>query len=599
MTTLPDFITYGYQVIEQLNHNIQGGRITYKALELASRKPVVIKQFRFATTGDWESYKAIEREIDVLQGLNHPGIPRYLAQFDPSDGLCLVQEYKQAQPLSKLRSFSPEDIKSIATQILEVLVYLQQRIPPIFHRDIKPENILVDDNIKTYLVDFGLAKIGNSTVALSSMMGGTLGFMPPEQIHNQKLTEASDLYGLGATLICLITQTKSVNIGSLVNFSTNKIAFQDKVPKFKFSIRFIQWLEKIVEPNPANRYQNAQSALEALEILENNSILIKDNFQRERFIFIIFSVTSITVVLTNPIFYSFFYIGFGILLFLVIIYRKFTKSIHSIAKKEIINKILEKKKISKTLANRTQKEQKNSLKTRELYRKEKSRLELSKNKKIKQLDIKLDRELAKIERNKKELERHKKQELANELRILQQNFIRNQLNQLQIKPGLVAGIGEQLVQELGRARIVTAGDISYSRVIQIHGIGQVKASNLVYWRQTIETNAQNNSPKVLPQEKKESILKKFEVQSNQLNKTRIYVCQKIEEDKDKIRQNYRVQREDIDSKIQRTQQQLKQNRQQENRLVSMDQDILDLKEQLNPYQDWHFANYLLHFFSYR
>ncbi|GEA27865.1 serine/threonine-protein kinase D [Microcystis aeruginosa NIES-4325] len=277
MTTLPDFSAYGYQVTEQLNQNLQGGIITYKALEIANEKPVVIKQFRFATRSDWDSYKAIEREIEVLQGLNHPGIPRYLAQFDPSNGLCLVQEYKEAQPLSKLRGFSPEEIKSIATQVLEILIYLQKRKPSIFHRDIKPENVLVDEissvsslpdggEIKAYLIDFGLARIGNSTMALSSLIGGTLGFMPPEQVHNQKLTKASDLYGLGATLICLITQTKSADIGTLVDFSTNKITFKDKVSKF--SLGFIQWLEKMVEPNPANRYQNARLALEALKSLD-------------------------------------------------------------------------------------------------------------------------------------------------------------------------------------------------------------------------------------------------------------------------------------------------------------------------------------------
>lgn len=277
MTTLPDFSAYGYQVTEQLNQNLQGGIITYKALEIANQKPVVIKQFRFATRSDWDSYKAIEREIEVLQGLNHPGIPRYLAQFDPSNGLCLVQEYKEAQPLSKLRVFSPEEIKSIATQVLEILIYLQKRKPSIFHRDIKPENVLVDEissvsslpdggEIKAYLIDFGLARIGNNTMALSSLIGGTLGFMPPEQVHNQKLTKASDLYGLGATLICLITQTKSADIGTLVDFSTNKITFKDKVSKF--SLGFIQWLEKMVEPNPANRYQNARLALEALKSLD-------------------------------------------------------------------------------------------------------------------------------------------------------------------------------------------------------------------------------------------------------------------------------------------------------------------------------------------
>lgn len=265
MNDFPDFRSFDYEVVDSLHNNIQGGRVTYKAIDLKSKKPVVIKQFRFATTSDWDSYKLIEREIEVLRGLQHRGIPKYLTKFDPGDGLCLVQEYKNADPLSKKRSFSPEEIKSIASQVLEILVYLQTQIPIIIHRDLKPDNILVDDDINVYLIDFGLARIGNHTMALSTMMGGTFGFMPPEQQYNQKLTEASDLYGLGATLICLITQTKSSDIGNLVNFSTNRIDFKDKVPKFSF--RFIQWLEKMVEPDPVSRFSDAQTALDALQPL--------------------------------------------------------------------------------------------------------------------------------------------------------------------------------------------------------------------------------------------------------------------------------------------------------------------------------------------
>lgn len=261
-----NFLSQGYRIVEELTHNRQGGRITYKAIEINTNTPVVIKQFRFASAqNSWSEFKEIEREIDVLRGLNHPGIPKYLNKIDPGDGLCLLQEYKNADPLSKLRSFSPEDIKSITTQILEILVYLQERIPAIIHRDLKPENILVDEEINVYVIDFGLARVGNNTMAFSTMQGGTLGFMPPEQIHNHKLTEASDLYGLGATIICLITQTKSQDIGNLVDFSSNRINFKDKASKYSF--RFIQWLEKMVEPDPKKRFANAKLALEAFQPL--------------------------------------------------------------------------------------------------------------------------------------------------------------------------------------------------------------------------------------------------------------------------------------------------------------------------------------------
>ena len=266
MSSLPNFYQFGYEVIECLNNNVTGGRITYKALDLNSQEVVVIKQFCFAKKdSNWDEYKAIEREIEVLRGLKHSGIPKFVTKFDPGDGLCFVQEYKNADPLSRPRTFSPEEIKDIANQVLEILIYLQNQIPIIIHKDLKPENILVDDDIQVYLIDFGVARIGNNTMEFSSLVGGTLGFMPPEQLHNQKLTEASDLYGLGATLICLITQTKTDDIGKLVNFSANRIIFKDRVPKFSF--KFIQWLEKMVEPEPVNRFPDAKTALEALQPL--------------------------------------------------------------------------------------------------------------------------------------------------------------------------------------------------------------------------------------------------------------------------------------------------------------------------------------------
>ena len=263
MSNFPDFSELGYQVIRELGHNYIGGRITYLATNTRIQQPVVVKQFQFAKfNSDWSGFKAYEREIQVLQGLSHPGIPRYLDSFETPDGFCMVQEYKNAQSLAVPRSFDPDEIKQIAVSLLEILVYLQNRIPSVIHRDIKPENILVDEQLNVYLVDFGFARIGGGEVAMSSVALGTLGFMPPEQLYNRQLTEATDLYSLGMTLICLLTRTKSTAIESLID-EDNRINFKPLVPQL--SLRFIDWLEKLVQHNPKNRYANATAALEALK----------------------------------------------------------------------------------------------------------------------------------------------------------------------------------------------------------------------------------------------------------------------------------------------------------------------------------------------
>lgn len=265
MSKFPDFSELGYQVERSLGQNRAGGRVTYLARSTNTQLPVVIKQFQFAQSGfSWSDYDAYQREIQVLQQLNHPSIPRYLDSLETPGGFCLVQQYKPASSLAQPHHWTPEEVKQIAMGVLEVLVYLQSACPPVIHRDIKPENILVDrqGELKVTLVDFGFACVGGGEVAVSSVVKGTLGFMPPEQLFNRQLTEASDLYSLGATLICLLTQTKSTQIGNLID-ETYRINFKQLVPKL--SPQFIDWLQKMVEPSLKNRYPNAAAALEALQ----------------------------------------------------------------------------------------------------------------------------------------------------------------------------------------------------------------------------------------------------------------------------------------------------------------------------------------------
>ena len=283
--SFPDFLPQGYQIVRELGHNHSGGRITYLAVTLGAeiategrssvytegrpsvhaegRRSVVIKHFQFhQPEARWSGYGAIEREIQVLQGLKHPGIPHYLDSFPTETGFCLVQEYKQAESLATPRSFSPEEIKQIAVGLLEILIYLQQRLPFVSHRDIKPENILVDGEMNIYLVDFGLAKVGQGEATTGTVAKGTLGFMAPEQLFNRQVTEASDLYSIGATLVCLVTGTKSSEITNLID-DNYRLNFQHLVPQL--SLRWLEWLEGMVALLPKYRYRNATEALAALE----------------------------------------------------------------------------------------------------------------------------------------------------------------------------------------------------------------------------------------------------------------------------------------------------------------------------------------------
>ena len=268
MSIYPDFSDRGYQVKRELGQNRACGRVTYLATYKKTNSPVVIKQFQFAQTGaNWSDYDAYDKEVQLLQRLDHPSIPRYLDSFETPSGFCLVQEYKYAPSLAQPQLLTLAEIKLIAVAVLEVLVYLQQQQPAVIHRDIKPENILVDwrEPLKIYLVDFGFARLGGGDVAVSSAIKGTLGFMPPEQLFNRQLTAASDLYSLGVMLICLLTDTKSTDIGNLID-DAYRINFKPLVPKV--NPQFLEWLETMVTPNLKNRFDNAATALEALQPID-------------------------------------------------------------------------------------------------------------------------------------------------------------------------------------------------------------------------------------------------------------------------------------------------------------------------------------------
>jgi serine/threonine protein kinase len=263
MQDFPDFSKYGYDILSELGRNREGGRITW--LAQAPDCQVVIKQFCFAqANSDWSGYNAHQREIAILQGLNHPGIPRYLTSIETPEGFLLVQEYKAAQTLNVLRSYAPAEIKQIAIDILEILVYLQSQLPEVLHRDIKPENLLLDNQGKVYLIDFGFSRVGTEAVAGSSVFKGTLGYIAPEQLF--KPTKASDLYSLGATIIFLLTRKQAgIDRELIVDDEPYQIGFQHLLPDL--SLQFIGWLTKMVAPSQKERFDTAATALAALQPL--------------------------------------------------------------------------------------------------------------------------------------------------------------------------------------------------------------------------------------------------------------------------------------------------------------------------------------------
>ena len=257
-----NLINNRYKIIDILGKG--GFATTYRALDIKNNTEVALKTISLKRVSDWKQIELFAREAQVLKQIKHPGIPRYLDYFEVDNKrdryFYLVQELAPGKSLFELVNdgWQPDskEVKQIAVSILKILIYLQKRSPPIIHRDIKPQNIIRAENGEVVLVDFGaVANIYNQT--FKSTVVGTFGYMSPEQFRG-KATLNTDIYGLGTTLLFLLTgkcpaelpqYRLKINFRSYINTNTH----------------FIHWLEKAIAPDVSQRFHDAKDALDCLE----------------------------------------------------------------------------------------------------------------------------------------------------------------------------------------------------------------------------------------------------------------------------------------------------------------------------------------------
>lgn len=254
-----------YQLKEKLGENT--GRQTWLAEDIQANQFVVIKLLAF-NPQMWDELKLFEREAQVLKHLNHPRIPQYKDYFSWNEEtenslpwFGLVQDYIPGISLKQLleegKSFSEKDVYSYAIQILNILIYLHELSPPVIHRDIKPSNLVLGEDGKICLVDFGSVQDKAKAEGVTFTVVGTSGYAPPEQLWG-KTVPASDLYALGATLIHLLTAIPPCDLPQ----RQMRLQFSDKV---NINSSFVDWLEKLISPAPEQRFNSAREALEALQ----------------------------------------------------------------------------------------------------------------------------------------------------------------------------------------------------------------------------------------------------------------------------------------------------------------------------------------------
>ncbi|MEH2286199.1 protein kinase domain-containing protein [Nostoc sp.] len=253
-----------YQVLRTLG---QGGMgTTYLAWDeigVIAGMPqlLVLKQMNADMLKIVKAQELFEREAHTLKSLNYPGIPKYYDFFVEGGKKYLAMELIHGQDLEKrvytTGPVTPNQAITWMIQTCDILDYLHSQEPPLIHRDIKPANLMVRSSGNHIVVlDFGAVKeIGTAP----GTRIGAEGYCAPEQERGQPLTQ-SDLYAIGPTLIFLLTGENPFKYyrqrGRNFRFDVAK------VPTISSQLRDV--IDRVTEPLPRDRYQNAKELAAAL-----------------------------------------------------------------------------------------------------------------------------------------------------------------------------------------------------------------------------------------------------------------------------------------------------------------------------------------------
>lgn len=261
MLEIGSLIDGRYKILAKIG---QGGMsIVYLAINEKVNKEWAVKEIRKDGVSNFNVVKqGLIVEIDMLKRLSHPSLPRIIDVIDNEDTFLIVMDYIEGTPLSVMlreHGAQPQDsVINWARQLCDVLGYLHTRTPPIIYRDMKPANIMLKPDGGISLIDFGTAREYKAEGVSDTVCLGTMGYAAPEQFGGMGQTDArTDIYSLGVTLYHLIT-----------GVDPSKPPYEIK-PICEINPHLSSGLEQVilkcVQRNPANRYQNCEELLYALE----------------------------------------------------------------------------------------------------------------------------------------------------------------------------------------------------------------------------------------------------------------------------------------------------------------------------------------------
>jgi len=269
-------------------HLAQGGMSDiYRAFDVVKRCQVAIKIPDQSMIGDPAQYERFQRELQVINTLQHPAILRGLGSGKYNRIPYLVTEFIDGQSLRTLvenkAPLSPEQVIPLIQKIAEGMAYCHAN--SVIHRDLKPENILITAEGQPIIMDFGLALTKDAHRVTYSNLSATMGtpdYMAPEQIEGRRGDQRTDLYALGTIFYELLAGNTpfsgDTNMAVMAQHLNGTAPRLDRVnPSISPELAAI--VARCLAREPQDRYADMTAFLDALNHPESVdlSILEKAN----------------------------------------------------------------------------------------------------------------------------------------------------------------------------------------------------------------------------------------------------------------------------------------------------------------------------------
>jgi eukaryotic-like serine/threonine-protein kinase len=233
---------------------------------LQRRVALKVLHRRFAQ--DREFVERFRREAESAAGLQHPNVVAVFDRGDVDGTYYIAMQLVEGRSLKDLidQGLTPAQAVALIRQVLEAAGFAHRH--GIVHRDLKPQNVLVDDEGKVTVTDFGIARAGASEITQAGSVMGTPHYLSPEQAQGQDVTAVSDLYSVGVMLYEALAGRPPFEAESAVAIAMKQVSHTPQRPSSidpNVSPALDAVTMRALEKDPGQRFQSAEAFIAALD----------------------------------------------------------------------------------------------------------------------------------------------------------------------------------------------------------------------------------------------------------------------------------------------------------------------------------------------